>query len=111
MSAYLTRSNIAHDLNISPHYAVVSYPDGYIKFVFSSELYKNNFRTRLQEHRASISQSLSKRFGFDIKADKLADLKLYTLIEKRGFLILIDGEKCDCLDNITLDGQILTMRS
>ena len=111
MSAYLTRSNIAYDLNISPHDAVVSYPDGYIKFVFSSELYRNKFREKLQDDRKAISDSLSKRFGFTIKADKLADLKLYTSIEKRGFLLLINGDKCECLNNITLDGQNLTMLS
>ena len=111
VSAYITRSNIAHDLNISPHYQTVQYADSSIKYIFSSELYRNNFEKRLQENRESISRSLSNRFGFNIKADKLADLKLYTSIEKRGFLILIDGVKAECLSSITLDGQTMTMRS
>lgn len=107
----LTRSNIAYDLNISPHELVVNYPDGNIKFIFSSELYRNNFASRIKEHRGKINQSLTKRFGFNIKSDKLSDLKLYTTIEKRGFLVYHNEVKIECLNNITLDGNNLTMNS
>ena len=108
----LTRSNIAHDLNISPHTFDVWYAnDTNITFVFSSELYKEKFREKMRANRETINQSLSNRFGFTIRQDKLADIKLYTTVEKRGFLIYHNGVKAECLNTITLDGQNLIMNS
>ena len=106
----LTRSNIAHDLNISPHKYDIHYPDGVVTYVFSSELYRRNFEERYKDNRATINQSLSKRFGFRITCDKVADLKTYISIEKRGFLLYKNGDKFDCLNDITLDGTHLMMR-
>ena len=107
----LTRSKIAYDLNISPHETQVKYEDGKtLKFIFSSELYKRNFMRKLEEHRETINQSLSNRFGFPIRYDMLSDLKLYTTIEKRGFLIYQDGNKIECLSNLLLDGNNLMMK-
>lgn len=106
--ANLTRSNIAYNLHESPHDVVMHYEDVAIRYVFSSELYKNNFISRFTENRNKINQSLSNRFGFHIKANKLADLKLYTTIEKRGFLVCQGGDKFECPENIILDGQKLT---
>lgn len=108
----LTRSNVAHDLNISPHSHKVAYSEfSEIEFVFSSELYKEKFKEKQEENRDRINQSLSNRFGFTIVNDKLADIKLYITIEKRGFLIYHNGVKIECLNSITLDGQNLTMTS
>lgn len=104
----LTRSNVAHDLNISPHKLGIVYNDSdHVEFVFSSELYKEKFREKMQLNRETINQSLTNRFGFSIIADKLADFRLYTTIEKRGFLIYHNGVKAECLNDITLDGQKL----
>ena len=101
----LTKSKIAYDLNISPHAEVIEYDPGVnIKFVFSSELYRNKFRSRIFENRDQINSSLSNRFGFKIVNNELADLKLYTTIEKRGFLIYKGPVKIECLNDITLDG-------
>lgn len=107
----LTRNNIAYDLNISPHDLKIEYPDTTIRFVFSSQLYVEKFAEKYKENRSKINQSLSNRFGFTIKNDILADLKLYITIEKRGFLIYKDGIKFECLNDITLDGLNLTMQS
>lgn len=109
--ANLTRSNIAYDLNISPHKTDVEYPDGVITYVFSSDLYRQKFTERIEEHREKINASLSNRFGFAIENNKLADLKLYTTIEKRGFLIYKGQDKVECLSSITLDGNHLIMQS
>ena len=103
----LTRSNVAHNLNISPHQYIVKYGNDTITFVFSSELYKRKFEEKLFSHRDTINQSLSNRFGFQIVNDKLADLKLYTSIEKRGFLLYHNGDKVEWLTNIILDGSNL----
>jgi len=79
--------------------------------VFSSALYRRNFYARFLDNRETISASLSKRFGFEVNNDLLADLKLYTTIEKRGFLIFKNEVKIECRENIILDGHNLTRRS
>ena len=117
----LTFRGIAYDFNISPYRLEIDYfsnpinitrVDGNnITYVFSSEYYRKKFTERLQENRVKISNSLSNRFGFKIECDLLADLKLYISIEKRGFLILVNGEKADCLDRIILDGHNLIMKN
>lgn len=107
----LTRSNVAHDLNISPHKHKIEY-DGYsVVYVFSSDLYKRKFTEKLNESRDNINTSLSNRFNLNFVCNILCDLKLYTTIEKRGFLLYVNGEKIDCLNTITLNGNSLTMRT
>lgn len=109
--AKLTRSGVAHDLTISPHLSIVNYGKGdELTFVFSSELYVKKFETKLEENRDKINNSLSQRFGFDIKLDKLADIKLYEKTETRGFLIL-GKEEYKCLNTIKLDGKNLILTS
>lgn len=108
--AGLTRSNIAYDLNVSPHDYKIVYGDDVLHFMFSSELYKNNFIKKLEEHRTKINRSLSNRFGFTIRNDRLADIKLYLTIEKRGFLIYQNGIKMPCLNNLVLDGETLIVK-
>ena len=107
----LTRRKIAYNFEISPYHFDVGYPDCEVRYIFSSELYKNNFVDRCRENRDKINESLSNRFGFDIAADHIADLKLYTTIEKRGFLILINGEPVKCLNDIILSGQRMIIES
>ena len=109
--ASLTRSNIAYDFNISPHKLEVTYSDEVITYVFSSELYRQKFIDKVADHRQKISESLTNRFGFTIENNKLADLKLYTTIEKRGFLLYKGQVKVECLSSITLDGNHLIMQS
>lgn len=109
--ANLTRSNIAYDFNISPHDITLEYDNQDITYVFSSNLYKNKFIAKVAENRAKINHSLSNRFAFNVQNDVLCDLKLYTTIEKRGFLIYIDGDKAECLKNIILDGKTLILQS
>ena len=65
----------------------------------------------MKEHREEINQSLSKRFGCNFKSDIIADLRLYKTIEKRGYLISVDGDKIECQENITLDGLKMIARS
>lgn len=107
----LTRSGVAHDLTISPHLSIVKYGDkDELTFVFSSEFYLNKFESRLEENREKINNSLSQRFGFNIRLNKLADIKLYEKTETRGFLIL-GKEEYTCLSTIKLDGKNLTLSS
>ena len=109
--ARLTRSGVAHYIEESPHKKEVVYNENdKLTFVFSSELYLTIFTRKLEDNRIKINESLSKRFGYQIKHDKLADIKLYTMTEKRGFLIL-GNEEYKCLNTIVLDGASLTNKS
>ena len=103
----LTRNNVAYNLNESPHRLEVPYEQQSLVYVFSSEFYKTNFYNRFLDNREKISASLSKRFGFRVENDLLSDLKLYTSIEKRGFLVIKGEDKIVCQENITLDGAKL----
>ena len=108
----LTRNNIAYDLMLSPYRLDVPYDNCQtLTYVFSSEFYKNNFYNRFLENRQRISESLSGRFGFRIENDLLADLRLYSCIEKRGFLVIKGEENFVCLESITLDGDLLMKQS
>ena len=106
--AKLTRSGVAHDLTISPHQIEVEYDNVTLVYVFSSELYKLKFNGKLGINRLKINESLSNRFGIKVNFDLLADIKLYSQIETRGFLIK-GNEDYKCLDIIELIGvnQIL----
>lgn len=105
--AGLTRSNVAYNLEISPHhYDVVYSPKGVVRYIFSSELYKNKFAEKMEANREKINFSISNRFGFYTTVDLLADLKLYTTIEKRGFLVECRGEKLKCSEDIILNGEM-----
>lgn len=108
----LTKSGVAYDLTISPHKLEINYDENNkMIYTFSSQLYKSKFIDKLEEHREKVNNSLSKRFGFNIKNDLLCDIKLYTTIEKRGFLLDNTKERFECLNIIKLDGINLTTMS
>lgn len=107
----LTRSNIAYNLSISPHRLSVDYGESSLVFVFSSDLYRRKFIEKQDAHRKQISNSLTKRFGVTVGNRVLSDLKLYTTIEKRGFLLVKNGVEVECLDEIILNGETLTLKS
>ena len=108
----LTYSGIAYDLNISPHKVKVNYTSNmYVIYVFSSNLYKSKFEERQQENRDKINASLSNRFGFTIENNVLCDMKLYSTIEKRGFLIKNNKEGFECPDVLKLDGKNLIQKN
>lgn len=107
----LSRSNIAYNLHTSPHFVEVVYDNQTVIYHFSSELYTYKFRDRLTENREEINRSLSNRFGVNIHSDIIADLRLYKAIEKRGYLISVNGEQFECQNNITLDGLKLITKS
>jgi hypothetical protein len=95
---------VAYDLETSPFECEVYYTEiRYLIFKFSSQLYLDKFKEKIEDNRNKINDSLSNRFGFTIKNDVLADIKLYSSIEKRGFLIK-GKEEYKCLNNIILNG-------
>lgn len=102
----LSRNGITYNLKLSPYEHLIKYSNGEcIKYKFSSLLYKDKFTTRLDVNRKKINDSLSKRFGIDLSNNVLCDLKLYSSIEKRGFLVETKEGYYECLNIIKLDGQ------
>ena len=80
-------------------------------YVFSSDLYRRKFLEKQAAHREQLCVSLTKRFGVEVRVPLLSDIKLYTTIEKRGFLLVRNGVEVKCLDEITLDGEKVTFKS
>lgn len=107
MKPQLTRGGVCYDLKVSPFDFKVSYGDEEIRYVFSSEYNRSVFRERIENNRNVYNDSLSKRFKIDIVLNKLCDVKLYSNIEKRGFLIETSKERFECLSIIRLDGNKL----
>lgn len=107
----LTRANIAYNLHNSPHLLEKDYKGVKVIYHFSSELYRAKFLSRVNENRDTINKSLYNRFGYNLELDILADFKLYSTIEKRGFLISINGVYAECQNHIILDGLMPIIRS
>ena len=103
----LTRGGVCYDLAESPFTVQIDS----LKYHFSSEINLNKFINKKNGHRERITDSLSKRFGFEVKNDILADIVLYKTIEKRGFLIAENGVHIKCVRNITLDGNKVIVKS
>lgn len=101
----LTRNGIAYNLNLSPYRYDIKYSNGEeLTFKFSSLLYKDKFKSKMIDNRKAVNESLTKKFGFCIENDVISDIKLYSTIEKRGFLILSGEGNYTCLNTIKLDG-------
>lgn len=116
MQNNLTKRGIAYNLKLSPYkvqleYVASSRDVNSITFVFSSEFYRQKFSEELQNNRAKIQESLSKRFGYEVKQEMLCDIVLYSKIEKRGFLIFYNNEVVECQEYITLDGKNLIIKN
>lgn len=108
----LTRAGISYNFDTSPYKFKVEYNNGReLVFTFSGEYNLNSFKNRFEENRDKINASLSNRFKMDVQCDILCDIKLYTLIEKRGFLIEDKEERYECLNIIKLDGLKLTTKN
>ena len=109
----ITKSGVCYDMDNTP-YVVNQYyrvSDQLISYHLSSVYNQNNFIRRMNEHREKIKDSLTKRFGYEAQNNVIADLQLYQMIEKRGFLIKLDGETIRCLDDLKLDGSQMTKKN
>lgn len=111
MNVKLTRGGISNNLHETPFTKKVLYAcNNYLIFCFSSQYYLNKFNDNLEDNRNKIHTSLSKRFGYEIKNEVLCDIRLYSSIEKRGFLIKNHKEGFECLESIILDGKRATTK-
>lgn len=100
----MTVNGIEWNLEKSPYKVTI----GKTTYVFSSELYVKKFNERLKENRDILNYSLKRRFGINCNFNDLADLLLYSKIEKRGFLVIIGGESIKCLNSTKLSGVVKT---
>lgn len=102
----MTRAGVCYNFPKSPYKVTVNG----LTFVFSSQLHVEKFKDNLKENRDIINYSLSKRFGFTVDVDIVADVVLYKKIEKRGFLITnVHGNEFTP-DNFRFDGGSLYVK-
>lgn len=82
-------------------------------FYFSSKFYLNNFIKEIETEMTSFNDRLNNVYNnkFRIKMDKFALIRLYQLIERRGFRIQIEGNEVDCLKNIQFESEIKIVNS
>ena len=106
----LTRRGICKTLEYSPYFVKITYGVEELMYVFSSQLHLDKFNKKLKENRNKINYSLSKRFGFDIIENMIADISLYIKTENRGFLIKGNGD-FKWQNTIRLDGVKLMSKN
>lgn len=79
----VTKNGIYHDLNETIYfYRLLNY-----KFYFSSKVYRDKFIARYPNFIKEESYKFKERFGFNLKNYDLFLFRLYSIIEKRGFLV------------------------
>ena len=99
----MTKNGVVYNLKDSP-YITRMYG---IAFYFSSKPHQVKFENGVKNHINTISDSLSNRFGFDVKVYELPAVHYYAKIETRGFLIMYDGRVFECLESLKLNGERL----
>lgn len=104
-----TRNGIYYDLKVSSYKFKV--PDTNVTFVFSSDLHMIKFEDQYNAHRVEFNTKLRARYRVDVDMKVLPDIVLYKKIETRGFLIVNEGGKRICPENLKLDGEKVTPKS
>lgn len=109
----LTRfSKIAYDFTSSPYHYIIKYDEKtIIKYIFSSNLNVERYKNKLASNRKYHNDSLSNRYKMNINLNLIADLKLYTGVEKRGFLLFLNEDMITCLENVELVGTTIRSRN
>lgn len=74
-----------------------SYKVDNMEFYFSSVVYRDKFAKRYENFYIEEQKKLELRYNCSIKCKPLMLIKLYTMIEKRGFRVLIDGKTIDSI--------------
>jgi hypothetical protein len=74
-------------------------------FYFSSPFYLRKFKElyEYEINRFNTAVSVMYKNQFQLECDKLALVRLYSRIEKRGFYIKINEVPITCLDEITFE--------
>lgn len=98
---YMTKVIIYRNLEESPF----TFPHGDMVFYFSSALYLKKFtQLYLSEiDRFNIRTNNIYKDKFNLEMQNLGLIRLYAIIEKRGFYIKIREEPCTCLDKLRFE--------
>ena len=107
MSKLKTQKGIYRDIGDSDYCITVED----ITFYFSSKFYLGNFTKAIEKETADFSKRMEKVYNdkFNLKIDKFALIRLYELIEKRGFRVVINVEEVRCLNNVIFVSEVLTV--
>ena len=81
----MTKDGIEYDFNKTPWETIKQYNGCNLVFKFSSEFYKNKFIILSRE--THLNKKM-KMLGISYDETLLHDIKLYSVIEKRGFQIV-----------------------
>jgi hypothetical protein len=75
---------------------------GELKFYFSSPMNREKFMKRYQDELVRFNESAMNIYKgfFNLDFWELALVRLYTLIEKRGFYVVVRGETVTCRENL-----------
>lgn len=108
----MTSSGVERDLTVTPYLVDIKYPDKTMVYCFSSMNSKTLFERKIEEHRAEIKESLTNRFRilFSV-SDDFCDLDLYRRIERRGFLVKMEGDNITWLGQVEYNGQRVIRKS
>lgn len=107
----ITKYGVAYNFKTSPYVEEVKYNNYVLNFVFSSQNNRLRFKNKLKDNREYVTNSLTKRFKFNVCLDILSDLSLYSKVENRGFLIHEKEYSFECLEEVTFDGNRLTKKN
>lgn len=97
----MTRRGIEYNLTVSPYKSYFKT----LTFYFSSQIYRNKFESQIDDFRKRMEHQFEDKYGMKIKVPFLAELVLYSQIEKRGFYITIEGNEYKCLNEVKLNGN------
>lgn len=99
----VSKNGVYYDLKSSPYY--FEYKG--LCFSFSSHIHRDKFIAKINIRTDWLTDSISRRFHFEIDMSLVAVLQLYLQTETRGFYIvdLNSGEEYTCKENLKLDGQ------
>lgn len=101
----MTKSGVERDLRRSPYTTNIMYGKKNVTFCFSSATCKMRFDEAIETNRKEISESLTARFKIKFHvADEFCDVTLYRKIERRGFLICMEGVEIKWLGELTYNG-------
>lgn len=104
----MTKAGIEYDLSKTPYREDIKYGFKTISFYFSSDNAKEKFLEELLENRRYLNDSLSNRFKMKfILSDEFCDVQLYKKLERRGFLITIEGVSVRWPGKLVFNGQKL----
>lgn len=105
----MTSSGVERDLNVTPYVSVINYYGDNkhsIAYAFSSKATQTKFEEEIYANREFINYSLHSRFRIKFHVgDDLCDLNLYRKLERRGFLIKLDGDEITWLGQVEYNGR------